>query len=140
AVCRIPLRSTKSEIRSTKSETNSKHEVQNVSNGPRSRCLRHSYFGFVSDFGFRISCFRLRASDDPALTEDGIGAAAGEGGASGNRRQTLRTFSDFGQPFASRGDNLFGRTKIAGPSCCCRTPGCVDHAGCGTESRTGPPV
>ena len=43
----------KSEIRSPKSETNSKSEKD-----IRNRFL-HSIFGFVSDFGFRISNFRF---------------------------------------------------------------------------------
>ena len=51
------IRNAKSEIRISKSETNSKSEARNH----KSQRFENSNFGFVSDFGIRISDFILGA-------------------------------------------------------------------------------
>jgi serine/threonine-protein kinase len=57
----------KSEIRNPKSETNSKSESLSPKQGaPEVSVIRISSFGFVSDFGFRISDF------DPKITDFGL--------------------------------------------------------------------
>jgi hypothetical protein len=58
------MRKSKSEIRNPKSQTNSKSEIPNS----KPSRIRVWNFGFVSDFGFRISnLFKNRAGDGPAL-------------------------------------------------------------------------
>src|SRR5262245_20271081 len=52
----------KSEIRNPKSERNPKAEIRNVLRTPIAAIFRASDFGFLSDFGFRISDFTSRIS------------------------------------------------------------------------------